>query len=135
MILWLPWGLFLVGLRVQGGESFDYRPLISFFIALLFSGAGFLSMGLFFSSLTRNQIVASILTFVGMLMMLMILFIEQQLPPNSAWLTVLSYASFIEHWGNALKGSLSPRYLMFHMSVAAFWLFLTVKVMESRRWK
>jgi ABC-type transport system involved in multi-copper enzyme maturation permease subunit len=135
MVLWLPWGLFLVALRVQGGETFDYRPLLSFFIALFVSGAHFLSMGLFFSSLTRNQIVASMLTFVGMLALLVIFFIQGQVPETSAWKSVLGYASYIELWINSLEGKLSPRYLMFHLSATAFWLFLTVKFMEARRWK
>src|SRR5437879_3140322 len=67
MLTWVPWGLFLVALRVEGGQPFEYRPLLSFYIAMACSGAAFLAMGLFFSSLTRNQIVSAILTFVGML--------------------------------------------------------------------
>src|SRR5262249_32277174 len=63
LTLCLPWGLLLVGLRVTGGKAFDYQPMLSFFIALLVSGAGFISMGLFFSSLTRNQIASAVLTF------------------------------------------------------------------------
>src|SRR5581483_6485794 len=47
----LPWGLYLISLRVEGGQPFEYRPIITFFIALMASGAGLLSMGLFFSSL------------------------------------------------------------------------------------
>jgi ABC-type transport system involved in multi-copper enzyme maturation permease subunit len=134
MVLWLPWGLFLVALRGPNGETFDYRPLLSFFIALFASGAGFLSMGLFFSSLTRNQIISFMLTFVGMLALLMIFFIRRDVE-SSAWKNVLSYASYIELWINSLEGKLSPRYLIFHLSAAVFWLFLTVKFMESRRWK
>jgi ABC-type transport system involved in multi-copper enzyme maturation permease subunit len=58
----LPWGLYLLALRIQGGEPFDYRPLMSYLIAMTVTGAAFLSMGLFFSSLTRSQIAAAILT-------------------------------------------------------------------------
>ncbi len=67
MLTWLPWWLFLVGLRYFGGEEFDYRPVLSFSAALMVISAGLLSMGLFFSSLTNNQIIAAVLTFVGVI--------------------------------------------------------------------
>ena len=51
---------------MEAGKEFDYRPLISFYLALLFCGSGFISMGLFFSSLTKSQIIGAMLTFVGM---------------------------------------------------------------------
>jgi ABC-2 type transport system permease protein len=134
MVVWLPWGLYLAALRVQGGQSFDYYPLLSFFFALLATGAGFLSMGLFFSSLTRNQIIAFFLTVVGMLALLMIFFLKRNLTPDSAGYNVLTYTSYVDLWIDSLEGKLSPRYLMFHISAAIFWLFVTVKVMEARRW-
>jgi predicted MFS family arabinose efflux permease len=39
--------------------SFDYRPLISFYVCIAAQGLAFVGMGLFFSTLTRNQIVAA----------------------------------------------------------------------------
>src|SRR5579871_5691505 len=84
MVVWMPWGLYLVALRIQGRQPFDYYPLLSFFFALLATGAGFLSMGLFFSSLTRNQIIAFFLTVVGMLALLMVFFLKRPLAPDSA---------------------------------------------------
>jgi ABC-type transport system involved in multi-copper enzyme maturation permease subunit len=70
LVLWVPWGLFLVALRYEGGQPFDYLPLLSFYVTLVCSGAAFVAMGLFFSSLTRNQIIAAVLTFMGMMFML-----------------------------------------------------------------
>jgi ABC-2 type transport system permease protein len=132
---WLPWGLFLIALRIEGGQPFDYRPLLSFFVALLFSGAGFLSMGLFFSSLTRNQIAAAVLAFMGMIVLICLYFIVVNLPESSTWTSVLSHASYVHLWITSLTGKLAPRSLLFHLSVTVFWLFLTVKVLESRKWK
>jgi ABC-type transport system involved in multi-copper enzyme maturation permease subunit len=134
MVLWIPWGLYLVSLRIEGGQTFDYRPLLSFFIGLAFSGAGFLSMGLFFSSLTRNQIAAAILTFMGMMVLLSIFIVIQVLPPGSAWNTFLTHISFIHLWQSNVEGKLAPRDLLFPISATVFWLFLTVKVLEARKW-
>jgi len=33
-----------------------------------------------------------------------------------------------------LEGQLNPRLLVFHLSAAVLWLFMTIKVLESRRW-
>lgn len=134
MIAWIPWGLFLLALRLQGGQSFDYDPLLSFFIALAATGANFLSMGLFFSSLTRNQIIAFILTAAMMVGLLMIYIIKFLLPPGNTGSNVLTYMSYIDFWRDSLSGTLSPRLLVFHVSAAVFWLFVTVKVMEARKW-
>jgi ABC-type transport system involved in multi-copper enzyme maturation permease subunit len=134
MLLWIPWGLFLVSLRVEGGQPFDYRPLLSFFIGLAVSGAGFVSMGLFFSSLSRNQIVAAVLSFMGMMMMISMFFVIQVLSPGSAWNTLLSHVSFITLWQSNVEGKLVPRDLLFPISATVLWLFLTVKVLEARKW-
>ncbi len=92
-------------------------------------------MGIFFSSLSRNQIVAAVLTFVGMVALVMIYFlINFTVPEGSAWKTVLTHASFIDLWQETLRGKLALRDLLFPVSATIFWLFLTVKVMEARRW-
>jgi ABC-2 type transport system permease protein len=140
MMIWLPWGLFLVALRVEGGQPFEYHPLLTFFIALACSGAGFLSMGLFFSSLTRNQIAAAILTFMGMVVLTGFFFGKEILRnraggSDSVWVSVLQHMSWIDLWWTSMEGMLAPRMLIFHVSAALFWLFLGVKVLESRKWR
>jgi ABC-type transport system involved in multi-copper enzyme maturation permease subunit len=134
MLLWVPWGLYLVALRVEGGLPFDYRPLLSFSIAMACSGAGFVAMGMFFSSITRNQIIAAILGIIGMIVLFSIFIVIRSLPPGSDWSAVLTHMSFVHLWINTLEGKLAPRDLLFHLSAAIFWLFLTVKVLEARKW-
>jgi hypothetical protein len=134
LVLWVPWGLFLVALRIQGGEPFDYRPLLSFFFALAATGAGLLGMGLFFSSLTRNQISAFILTFVAVVPLTFIFFLKRDLPSDSAWRAIFTHICYVDFWIESVQGMLSPRYLLFHVSAAIFWLFLTIKVLEARKW-
>jgi ABC-2 type transport system permease protein len=134
MVVWVPWLLYLVGLRVIGGEPFDYRPAISFFFALACCGAGFLAMGLFFSSLTRNQIAAAILTFMGMMLLLGFYILSFFIPPGNPWYTILNYVNFLVLWRDSLTGKLEVRALVFWVSTAVFWLFLTIKVLEARKW-
>ena len=135
-LLWLPWWLFLVSLRYYGNEEFDYRPILSFSVALAVISAGFMAMGVFCSSLTSNQIVAAVFTFVGIMAHLAIFF-AQGLPwfAGGAIAEVMSYVNFIDLWIESLRGTIAPRYLVFHASLAFFFLFATVKVLESRKWK
>jgi ABC-type transport system involved in multi-copper enzyme maturation permease subunit len=136
LLTWLPWVLFLVDLRVEGGRPLDYRPMLSFLLALACTGASFISMGIFFSSLTRNQIAAAVLTFVGMMVLTGVIWIKGNLPdPEGALSKVLTYVSYIDLWVSSLNGLVAPKHLIFHLSVAVFWLFLTVKVLESRKWR
>jgi hypothetical protein len=119
----------------MGGQEFDYRPVLTFFIALAVMGSGFIAMGLFFSSLTRNQIAAAVLTFAGMMFWTLLFFLKRNLETESALHTVLTYVSYIDLWLTSMNGTLTPRYLLFHLSMAIFWLYLTVKVLESRKWR
>jgi hypothetical protein len=53
---------------------------------------------------------------------------------ESAWRTVLSHVSYVTVWVDAVEGHLIPKYLVFHLSAAVFWLFLSIKVLEARKW-
>jgi ABC-type transport system involved in multi-copper enzyme maturation permease subunit len=133
LFIWLPFLLFLVALRIDGGQPFDYRPLFSFFTGLGITGAGFISMGVFFSSLTRNQIASGVLAFAGMLF-LTLTFLLQGIFRESVWTNVLKHMSFIDVWFDTLDGKLVPIRLLFFGSMAIFFLFMSVKVLEARKW-
>jgi ABC-type transport system involved in multi-copper enzyme maturation permease subunit len=134
MLCWYTWGVFLLALRIEGGQPFDYRPILTFMIGLMFMGAGFTAMGLFFSSLTRHQILGAVFTFVAMLT-LTVLFLVGQYNVDMTWLNnIVNYISYIDFWLVSARGVISPRYLVLHLSIAVFWLFLTVKVLEARKW-
>ncbi|HEY7423767.1 MAG TPA: ABC transporter permease [Gemmataceae bacterium] len=133
LFMWLPFLLFLIALRIDGGQPFDYRPLFSFFTGLCITGAGFVSMGVFFSSLTRNQIISVVLTIAGMLF-LMMTYMLQGLFDESVWANVFKHMSFIDVWFDTLKGNLVPLRLLFFGSMAIFFLFVSVKVLEARKW-
>jgi ABC-type transport system involved in multi-copper enzyme maturation permease subunit len=136
-LLWAPWWLFLLALWLGGGQAFDYLPLLSFLVVLACTGAGFLGMGLFFSSLTRNQIAAAVLSFAGMLALTFPWFIRQLpglLASDSGWVTVFQHISYLDLWLTSLEGKLPPQDLVIQLSAAVFWLFLTTKVLEARKW-
>ncbi len=135
LVVWLPYFLYLLALPLSGANPFDYRPLLSFLIAMIASGAAFMSMGLFFSSLTKNQIASGVLTFAGMALLTFTYWASEQATEDSSWQKVLMHMSYIHLWINTLEGKITPRLMLFPVSMAALFLFLTVKVLESRKWR
>jgi hypothetical protein len=142
LVVWAPFGLFLIAIPLTGGNAFDYRPLFSFGLAMLVSGAGFISMGLFFSSLTRNQVASGVLTFAGMLALTTVYWAADYVKQSrdvagsgGGWDVVFSHMSYLELWYNSLEGKVIPRDLLFFLSLTVMCLFLTVKVLESRKWR
>jgi ABC-2 type transport system permease protein len=106
-------------------------------VVLCITGGAFMAMGLFFSSLTQNQVASAVLTFAGMILFFGIHFLWRQLSmtaPGSAWVAVTSHMNYILLWINSMDGILIPKYLLFHVSITIVWLFLAVKVLEARRW-
>jgi len=137
LISWLPAGLFLIPLRVELGQPFDYRPLLSFYVAFAAEGLAFVAIGLFFSSLTKNQIVAAVLTLVLMIMFLMAYFVRQSptgygLPQYMS--VFIGRFSFIHMWIESLEGRLPLKDTLLYVSLGLFFLFLSVKSLETRKW-
>src|SRR5262249_53256462 len=108
VVLCLPWGVFLIGLRVVGGKPFDYQAMLSFFIALVVSGSGFIAMGLFFSSLTRNQIASAVLTFAGMVLYTLFHMLKNS-TENNILAKVFEHVSYVDMWRDAATGYLTLR--------------------------
>ena len=133
LTMWVPFALFLVYFRIGGGSEFDYRPLFSFAIGLAATGAAFISMGVFFSSVTRSQVASGVLTAGGMLA-LTLLFMLSGAIQSTAWVAVLKHMSYINVWLDTLDGRLVPRQLIFFVSMTVVWLFISVKVLEARKW-
>jgi ABC-type transport system involved in multi-copper enzyme maturation permease subunit len=135
LVCWVPAGLYLVALRMELGQPFDYRPLLSFYLALAATGAVFVASGLFFSALTSNQIVAAVFTFTMMLFLLLCFFLKEQTtlfgPLLRQFFARLSYADL---WLESLNGQLPIRDVLVWASAAVFGLFLSVKVLEARKW-
>jgi ABC-2 type transport system permease protein len=142
LLSWLPAALYLLVLRLAGANPFDYRPLLSFLIMLVVWGTAFVAMGIFFSSLTKHMLIAAVLTFAGMLGWTFVYFVVWQLedkgrldPASAGWSERLSYLSYIHAWQSSLQGKIVPRFLVFPASASVFFLFLTHKVLESRKWR
>jgi len=110
----------------------DWAPIFAGYLGLFLIGAGFAAIGIFFSSLTRNQIVAALLTFGALLVLWLLEFAGQS---GGAGGQFLAYLSVTGHLDGFARGVIATRDLVFFVLFAAFWLVLTRESLRARRWR
>lgn len=120
----------LLGLFTQ----IAWKPLLSSYLGLLLMGGVFLSVGLFASSLTENQIVAAVISF-GILIGFWLIGLSAQNAEGTSAGEVVKYLSLLDHLDNFVKGLIDTRDLTYFISMTTLGLFLTHRVVESQRWK
>jgi len=111
----------------------EWRPIAAGYLGLILMGACFLSLGLFVSSLTRNQIIAGMVTFAVFLMFWVVNWIATFMGPTSQ--AVLNYLSITEHLNDFARGVIDTKHVVYYLSFIAFSLFLTVRAVDSERWR
>ncbi len=110
----------------------DVAPVLSAYLGLLLLGAAFCSIGLFFSTLTKSQIVAGILTLLALLVLWLLEFTG---PESGGSTPLLAYLSATGHVADFTRGVIPTRSVIFYLSFTAFWLFLARESVRSRRWR
>jgi ABC-2 type transport system permease protein len=111
----------------------EILPVLSGYLGLLLLGSCFLSVGLFISSTTKNQMVAGAATFVVALMFWIINWFSDSAGPTIG--PILTYLSITQHFDDFGKGVIDTKHLVFYLSFIAFGLFLTLKSVDSERWR
>jgi ABC-2 type transport system permease protein len=111
----------------------DWRPVLVGYLGLILLGAAFLGIGAFISSLTKNQIIAAALTF-GVFLMLWVLDWVSSYSTTTAG-KVIAYLSITQHFEPFAKGVLELKDAIYYVSVIFLGLFLTLRSMESLRWR
>lgn len=108
-------------------------PILNGYLGLFLMGAAFIAVGIFFSSLTENQIVSAILTFGALLLFWIMSWAAGA--AGGMWQSVLNYLSFFQHFDDMTRGILDTSDIVYYLSFAFFGLFLTHAVIQSRRWR
>jgi ABC-2 type transport system permease protein len=111
----------------------EWKPILSGYLGLLLMGASFLSIGLLISSLTRNQIVAGMVTFSVLLLMWTVSWMADSAGPVMQ--KVLMALSITDHFDDFSKGVIALNHLIYYLSFITFGLFLTAKSVDSERWR
>ena len=98
-------------------------------------GAALLAIGLFISSTTESQMIAAIGTFATMMLIMMFDSIASVMPANLAFLgTVFTSLSFTSRYNDLVGGLLNISHVLFFLSVVVAFNFLTIRILERRRW-
>jgi ABC-2 type transport system permease protein len=128
--------LFIVRHFANQTNSLDAGTVGGMFLGIFLVGCLFLSLGCFASSITRTQMVAAMVsgvlgvTFVG------VAFLGNAIDTPTGWQSqLLSSFALFKHMDNFVRGVVDIRAVVFYVSLTFFFLFLTLRVVESRRWK
>ncbi|MDX8403254.1 MAG: ABC transporter permease [Mariprofundaceae bacterium] len=111
----------------------EVKPILTGYLGLVLMGAAFISLGIFTSSLTENQIVSASVSF-GILFFFW--FISYSVNLVSAGLAqVLSYLSINAHIESLSKGVIDSEDVIYYLCFIAVFIFLTLRSLEANRWR
>jgi ABC-2 type transport system permease protein len=108
----------------------DLMPMILQYVAIFLVGLSFLALGMFASSLSENQIVAAAIGFTIILVMWLLTWFTSSLGPDN----LLSYFAISSHFEDLNKGVVDARDIVFYLSFIVFWLYMTTRTLDIRRW-
>jgi len=95
-----------------------------------------MSLGVFASSVTRSQIIAAMFSFAVGISLFMLSFLSSALASqNGLEAQLVAHLGLMEHMRDFAQGIVDSRPVLLYLTATAFFLFLSWKTVESRRWK
>jgi ABC-2 type transport system permease protein len=113
----------------------DYGPIAAGYVALLLVGISFVAVGLLTSSVTQNQVIAYILGTIVLLLLWFSGFFAQAAQSAQVLSDALNFLYLPGHFQDFFNGVIDSTHVLYFFSLAAIAIFLTVRVVESRRWR
>jgi len=113
------------------GET-DIGGVIGGYLGLILMGGVYIGIGIFASSLTENQVVAFIISFIAVFALFMMGKILMQVSPGLV--SAVEFISTDYHFANISRGVIDTRNLIYYFSMIFFTVFLTKVSLESRKW-
>lgn len=114
--------------------TFDWGEVAGQYIGALLLGAAGISVGLFISSLTANQISSFLVSLFVLLIFTLIGELNRAFALPSFLARIFSYLALMSHFANFQKGLIDTRDLLFYLIVCALFLYLNVKMLIFRKW-
>ncbi len=138
-VMLLPTVVYYLVLRYIGKEigKPDAGPVLSAYFGMLLTGSFFISLGVFVSSLTGSQILSALLSWVLIIIFLLSQGISEVLGLSGKWTgDLLEYVDPLRrHLEPFLSGVIHPKNVVFFLSFTVFFLFLSVRAVEARKWR
>ncbi len=111
----------------------DPGPIYAGYLGLALYGGAALSIGLLCSTLTSNQIVAAVVAMGILLVMFFADLAAGNIGGTAS--TVISELSIRSHFDDFDRGVIDTKHVVYYLSVIAFFLFMSIRALESRRWR
>lgn len=109
-----------------------FAQLVGAYVGFVLLGGAFVSVGVFASSLTENQVVAAVISFVSLVLMWLMDSISSYAGGTMA--KILDWFSLLSRYNSFSKGILDLAPIIYYLSFIVVFLFLTIQVIEKRRW-
>ncbi|MFY9551267.1 MAG: ABC transporter permease [Thermoanaerobaculia bacterium] len=129
LVVWLPSLVFILYLRTQ--TSVDIGSVAAGYVGIALIGAYFIAIGVFASTLAKNQIVAAILTFAMLIPLFSAGLFQSGADP--ARQNVVDYLNMWDHMDEFARGVVDSRRLVYYLSGMTFFLFLSSVVLASKK--
>jgi gliding motility-associated transport system permease protein len=138
MVTWLPMlaCLFIVRHFTSQSGGLDAGTVSGMYLGIFLTGCLFLSLGCFASAISQSQMAAAMISFVLGVSLFSLSFLARLISPTAQWQTqVLSFFGLFDQMDDFARGVVDTRTVVFYVTATFFFLFLTLRVVESRRWK
>jgi ABC-2 type transport system permease protein len=138
LVMWLPLLVCLLLVRhyTSDGAALDAGVISGMFLGILLLGGLFISLGCCASALTRSQVIAAMISLVFGASLFLLGYLASRLPAPESWQAqVLECFALFEQMHDFARGIVDTRPVTLLASLTLFFLFLTLRVVESRRWK
>ena len=137
LIAWLPTLVCLtIVQRFTGQPKLDPGMVGGLYLGIFLSGSLFLSLGCLASSLTRSQMVAAVVSLAVGVLLFILGYMAQALPAtDQSAASPLYYFNLFKQMEDFTRGMVDTQVVIFYLSATLLFLFLTLRVVESRRWK
>jgi ABC-2 type transport system permease protein len=137
-VMWLPLlgCILIVRYFTSEPSAFDSGAVASTFLGIMLLGGLFISAGCCASALTRSQGTAAMISLLFGGSLFLLGFASDQIQAGAAWQAqLLSFFSLFEQMHDFSRGVIDTRPVVFFISLTLFFLFLTLRIIESRRWR
>ena len=138
LVTWLPMIVCLLVVRHFTNQTgaLDAGTVGGMYLGIFLVGCLFLSLGCFASAISRTQMGAAMVGFVLGVTLFSLGFLSEALPATAQWQSqALSYFGLFEQMHDFARGVVDTRTVTFYVTTTFFFLFLTLRAVESRRWK
>jgi ABC-2 type transport system permease protein len=138
VVMWLPMlaCLYIVQRYANQPGGLDAGAVGGTYLGIFLLGAVFLSVGCFASALTRSQMVAAMISLLLGVSLFFLGFLGELIPaPAQERTQVLSYFALFQQMRDFACGLVDTRTVVIYLSLTLLFLYLTLRAVESRRWR